>query len=194
LSALAKVHDLEAVRQAMNEAQYLGALLGNLALYAKFEAEAEVETTLDLRDVVSRVVDRHRAMAARLGVEIERSVPEERVLAQGDPTFTERALSNLVDNAVRHNAKGGHVAVVLEIEGDEFTLRVLDDGPGLTEDECERVLLRGERGDAARSRGSAGSGLGLSIIVRVAQIQKWRFTLTPGDACGLVAELRGPLG
>jgi signal transduction histidine kinase len=133
-------------------------------------------------------------MAARLGVEIERSVPEGPVLAQGDPTFTERALSNLVDNAVRHNAKGGHVAVVLEIEGDEFTLRVLDDGPGLTAQECERVLERGERGDAARSRGLAGSGLGLSIVVRVAQIQKWRFTLTPGDACGLVAELRGPLG
>jgi signal transduction histidine kinase len=194
LSALAKEHDPEAVRQAMNEAQYLGALLGNLALYAKFEAEAQVETTLDLRDVMSRVVDRHRAMAARLGVEIERSAPEEPVLAQGDPTFTERALSNLVDNAVRHNARGGHVAVVLEIEGDEFALRVLDDGPGLTAPECERVLERGERGDAARSRGLAGSGLGLSIVVRVAEIQKWRFTLTPGDACRLVAELRGPLG
>jgi len=194
LSALAKEHDPEALRQAMNEAQYLGALLGNLALYAKFEAEAEVETTLDLREVVSRVVDRHRAMAARLEVEIERSVPEGTVLAQGDPTFTERALSNLVDNAVRHNAKGGHVAVVLEIEGDEFALRVLNDGPGLTQAECESVLRRGERGDAARSRGTAGSGLGLSIVNRVAQIQKWRFTLTPGDACGLVAELRGPLG
>jgi signal transduction histidine kinase len=193
LSTLAKERSPEAVAQAMNEAQYIGALLGNLALSAKFDAAAQVETSLDLRDVVPRVVLRHQALASRLGVEIERSVPEEPVIAKGDPTFTERALSNLVDNALRHNASGGHVAVVLETEQNEFVLRVLDDGPGLTAEECERVLKRGERGDAARSRGSAGSGLGLAIVVRVAQVQHWRFALTPGEAGGLVAELRGPV-
>ncbi|MBI5490307.1 MAG: HAMP domain-containing histidine kinase [Deltaproteobacteria bacterium] len=192
LSAMAKEHSPEAVRQAMKEAQYIGALLGNLAVSAKFEAAAQVETSLDLGDVVSRVVDRHRAMAKWLGVEIERSIPEEHVLALGDPTFTERALSNLVENAMRHNVSGGHVAVVLETDGSEFVLRVLDDGPGLTREECECALRWDERGDAARSRTSAG-GFGLSIVARVAQIQKWRFALTPGEPGGLVAELRGPV-
>lgn len=63
-------------------------------------------------------------------VQLDRSIPEERVHALCDPTFTERALSNLVENATRHNVSGGHVAVVLETEGSEFVLRVLDDGPG----------------------------------------------------------------
>jgi signal transduction histidine kinase len=193
LSALAREPGTDEVGQAMNEAQYIGALLANLALSAKFQAAAQVETSLDLRDVVLRVVQRNRAMALRLGVQIERSVPEDRVPVRGDPTFTERALSNLVDNALRHNASGGHVAVVLEIEDDGFVLRVADDGPGLTEQECLRVLQRGERGDAARSRGSAGSGLGLSIVARVAQSQGWGFVLKPGETGGLVAELRGPL-
>jgi signal transduction histidine kinase len=193
LSSLATKHSADAVRQAMKEAQYIGDLLGNLAVSAKFEAAAQVETSLDLRDVVSRVVDRHRAMARWIGVEIERSIPEERVLAQGDPTFTERALSNLVENAMRHNVSGGHVAIVLETEGSEFVLRVLDDGPGLTQEECERALRWDDRTDAARSRESGGSGLGLCIVARVAQLQKWRFALTPGEAGGLVAELRGPV-
>ena len=192
LSALAKAHSSDAVRQAMTEAQYLGALLGNLAVSAKFEAAAQVETTLDLRDVVSRVVDRHRAMAQWLGVEIERSIPEEPLLALGDPTFTERALANLVENATRHNVSGGHVAVVLESEGGEFVLRVLDDGPGLTREECERALRWDEPSDAARTRSTVG-GLGLAIVARVAQLQKWRFALTPGESGGLVAELRGPV-
>ena len=128
-----------------------------------------------------------------LGVEIERAIPEEQVIALGDPTFTERALSNLVDNSMRHNVSGGHVAVVLETEGSESVLRVLGDGPGLTQEECERALRWDERGDAARSRAPAGSGLGLSIVARVAQIQNWRFALTPGESGGLVAELRGPV-
>ncbi|MCK7477904.1 MAG: ATP-binding protein [Candidatus Moduliflexus flocculans] len=68
------------------------------------------------------------------------------MLALGDPTFTERALSNLVENATRHNVSGGHVAVVLETEGSEFVLRVLDDGPGLTREECERALRVGRAG------------------------------------------------
>ena len=192
LSAIAKEQSSEAVRQAMSEAQYLGVLLGNLAVSAKFEAAAQVETSLDLRDVVARVVDRHRAMARWLGVAIERSVPEEQVLALGDPTFTERALANLVENAARHNVSGGHVAVVLEIEGGDFVLRVLDDGPGLTREECERALRWDDRADAARSRAS-GVGLGLAIVARVAKIQNWRLALSPGETGGLVAELRGPL-
>ena len=106
---------------------------------------------------------------------------------------TERALANLVENAMRHNTTGGHVAVVLETEDEQFVLRVLDDGPGLTEEECERLLQLGEPADASRSRGAAGCGLGLSIVARGAQVQRWRFALLPGETGGLVAELRGPL-
>jgi signal transduction histidine kinase len=193
LSALAKQPSAEVVRQAMQEAQYIGALLGNLAVSAKFEAAAHVEASLDLRDVVQRVVERHRPMANWLGVHIERAIPEYEVLTIGDPTFTECALSNLVENALRNNASGGHVAVVLETEGREFVLRVLDDGPGLTKDERERALQRAEQIDTARSRASSGGGLGLSIVARVARLQKWTFLLSAGENGGLVAKLCGPL-
>lgn len=187
LSALAKEHNQAAVVQAMDEAQYIGAMLGNLAISAKFEVGAQVNMELDLRDVVSRVVDRYRVMASWLEVGIEGSTPDEDVRAWGDPTFTERALANLVENAMRHNAQGGHVAVVLEIEDRDFVLRVLDDGPGLSEKESRTLLQPGVETDAARSRG----GRGLAIVARVALIQRWRFELRPGRAGGLCAELRG---
>jgi signal transduction histidine kinase len=189
LSALAKEQNPAAVVQAMDEAQYIGALLGNLAISAKFEVGAQVNMELDLRDVVARVVDRYRVMASWLEVGIEGSTPDEDVRAWGDPTFTERALANLVENAMRHNARGGHVAVVLETEGTEFVLRVLDDGPGLSGEECQALLQSCEDVDAARTRG----GRGLAIVVRVAQIQHWHFNLEPGPSGGLSAELRGPV-
>ena len=193
LSAIAARPSADAVRQAMTEAQYIGAVLGNLAVSAKFEAAAWIAVPLDLRDVVARVVDRHRAMARWLGIAMERAVPEERVLAVCDPTFTERALSNLVENAIRHTMSGGHVAVVLEVEGGAFSLRVLDDGPGLTKEECERALQGHEAANAARSRSGSVRRLGLPIVARVAQIQKWPLALFPGETSGLVAELRGPV-
>lgn len=191
LSTLAKSGDSEVVRQAMNEAHYLAGLLGSLSVTAKFEAGATVDTEVDLAELTSRVVDRHRALAARLGVSLDCAVPDGQVVVRGDLTFVEQALSNLVANALRHNERGGHAAVVLDVVRDAFSLRVLDDGPGLSEAERESVLRRGVRGDRARSRDPDGHGLGLSIVARVAAIHRWTFSLEPHEPRGLVAELRG---
>lgn len=191
LSAIADRPDPDLIRQAMNEAQYLGALFGSLAVTAKFEAGGVVQTSLDLRDVVLRVVERHRAMAARLHISLESFSPEEPVLATGDPTFAEQAITNLLGNALRYNQPDGHVAVVLDVTRDGFSLRVLDDGPGLSDGDRARVMQRGVRGDDARSREPAGRGLGLSIVARVAAVHGWQFALVPGKPRGLVAELTG---
>ena len=89
-------------------------------------------------------------LARWLGVDVERSIPDDPVVVVGDPAFTERALANLVENATRHNVSGGHVAVVLDTDEGDFVLRVLDDGPGLTRDECERALRCDAHSDAVR--------------------------------------------
>jgi signal transduction histidine kinase len=191
LAALERGHDPLVVRQAMNEAHYLGSLLGSLALTAKLDAGARLEVTLDLDELVTRVVDRHRGLAERNAVMLEYATGEDALLVTADPTCVEQALTNLVGNAVRHNREGGHVAVVLDAVGDEFVLRVLDDGPGLSPEERARVLSRGERGDRARTRGTQGQGLGLAIVSRVARAQCWDFTLEANEPSGLVAELRG---
>jgi signal transduction histidine kinase len=67
-------------------------------------------------------------------------------------TFAEQALANLVGNALRHNRPDGHAVVVLDVVGDESVLRVLDDGPGLDDEERARVQKRGERGERLRGR------------------------------------------
>jgi signal transduction histidine kinase len=191
LTALATNPSAEICREAMNEAQYMSSLLGSLAVIGKFETGAIVGETLDLAELTSRVVARHRSLAARLQVSLECAVPGEPVLARGDVTFAEQAIANLVGNAIRHNQPTGHAAVVLDIDGQEFTLRVLDDGPGLSEAERARLRERGARGDQARSRDPNGRGLGLSIVTRVAAVHGWLFTLAQNQPQGLCAELRG---
>jgi signal transduction histidine kinase len=87
--------------------------------------------------------------------------------------------------------------VILELRdaGRAFSLRVLDDGPGIPAHHLERITERGYRGDRARSRSSLaqGLGLGLHIVRDVAERHGLTLELRPGEPTGLSAELRGPL-
>lgn len=159
------------VALAMEESHYLASMLQNMNAVARLEGELVVETeAVDLGDIVERVIARNAPIAKERRVEINHAVPGKPVPVLGDSTLLQRAIGNVVVNAIRYNEPGGHVAVVLEERHDEqggFELRILDDGPGVSDEELERLGERRHRG-AARSRHPSGSGLGLSIAKDVA--------------------------
>jgi signal transduction histidine kinase len=97
-------------------------------------------------------------------------------------------LRNLVDNAIRHGATRARVEIGSSPE--RVTLAVVDDGPGIPEAERAKVLERFYRLAAA---GEGGSGLGLSIVQRVAEIHGATLALSGGDGRkGLRVEVRFP--
>jgi len=179
---------------AMDEAHYLGALMQNLAAVARLDTGVWQPAigTVDLNALVHRVVSRHQAISRRLDIAVEFAVPDDPVTAAGDITLLEQAVSNIVYNAVRHNRAGGHVAVVLEATaGDRFSLRVVDDGPGIPADELARLVERGFRGNAARTRSPDGLGLGLNIALRVAELHHLDLRFGPSEYGGLQVDLEG---
>jgi signal transduction histidine kinase len=121
-------------------------------------------------------------------VELAFAVPEASVLFAGDETLLERAVGNLVHNAVRHGHAGGHVAVVLEARASGFELRVRDDGPGMSPAQAQRVLTRAAVGDGSRSRG--GHGLGLFISARAARLHGLVLEFVHPEEGGLEVVLR----
>lgn len=180
---------------AMDEAHYLGALLQNLAAVARLDSGAWQPAigAVDMNALVHRVVSRHQAIARRLEVAVEFAVPDEPLTVAGDITLLEQAVSNVVYNAVRHNRAGGHVAVVLEAAaGDRFSLRVVDDGPGVAADELARLVERGFRSNAARTRSPDGLGLGLHIALRVAELHRLELRFGASEYGGLQVDLDGP--
>jgi signal transduction histidine kinase len=180
---------------AMDEAHYLGALMQNLAAVAKLDSGVwqPVIGTVDLNALVHRVVSRHQAIARRLDIAVEFAVPDESIATAGDITLLEQAVSNVVYNAVRHNRAGGHVAVILEAApGERFSLRVVDDGPGVPAAELARLVERGFRGNAARTRPPDGLGLGLNITLRVAELHHLDLRFGPSEYGGLQVDLEGP--
>jgi len=184
--------DAMAIVPSIEESQYLGSLLHNLNAAARLESTEGLahRDTIDLNRLVERVVDRHKPIATRRQIALEVAVPERPVEVQGDLTLLEQALSNLVQNAVRYNRAGGHVAVALRGERSRWALDVIDDGPGIPEEDRGRVLQPSFRGSEARTRHPHGMGLGLHIVSDVAKRHGLTLVLDETESGGLTVTLR----
>ena len=131
------------------------ALIGDLVALARDETAA-FPVPLDFRDVVNAALDRVR----RRGYGLQFDVELNPFYVVGDSDMLERAVTNLLDNAVKWSPPGGTVRV--QLEGDR--LRVADQGPGIAEADLPHVFDRFYRADAARN--TPGTGLGLSIVAQ----------------------------
>jgi signal transduction histidine kinase len=184
--------DANAIVPSIEESQYLGSLLHNLNAAARLEATEGLahRHTVNLNTLVERVVERHRPVASRKHVALEMAVPERAVELEGDLTLLEQALGNLVQNAVRYNRAGGHIAVVLRGDSRSWSLDVIDDGPGIPEEDRDRVLKPSFRGTEARTRHPHGMGLGLHIVSDVAKRHRLALALGETEGGGLTVTLR----
>jgi signal transduction histidine kinase len=183
--------DAKAIVPSIEESQYLGSLLHNLNAAARLEANEGLahRDPIDLNRLVERVVDRHRPIAKRKQIALEVAVPERTIEFRGDLTLLEQALGNVVQNAVRYNRAEGHVAVLLEGTAKAWTLKVVDDGPGIAESDRLRVVEPAFRGSEARTRHPHGMGLGLHIASDVAKRHGLRLELSDTKDGGLTVEL-----
>ena len=131
------------------------ALIGDLVALARDETAASPEP-LDFRDVVNAALDRVRRRGHGLRFDVELNP----FYVVGDSDMLERAVTNLLDNAVKWSPPGGTIRV--QLEGDR--LRVADQGPGIAEADLPHVFDRFYRADTARN--TPGTGLGLSIVAQ----------------------------
>lgn len=105
---------------------------------------------------------------------------------RSEPSALERAIVNVLDNAVKFSPEAGTIEVALEAG----VLTVRDHGPGIPADELPHVFDRFWRSPGARAL--PGSGLGLSIVARTVQQAGGEVTLSPADGGGTLATVRLP--
>ncbi len=180
---------------ATREVDYTTSLVSNLATAAKLDAGPRqiASHRVELNALVDRVAGRFRPVARAAGVELNHAVPEETVAVQGDVTLLEQAVGNLVQNAIRYNRPGGHVAVVLRsVDAAAFEVRITDDGAGLSDEDAASLPRRGARGSAARTRHEGGHGLGLDIVQEVCARHGFQLAFERPPQGGLSVTVRGP--
>ncbi|MFN3646068.1 MAG: ATP-binding protein [Gemmobacter sp.] len=95
-------------------------------------------------------------------------MPEGPVLVSGDRTLLGQAVANLIENGLRHTPAGARIEIGLARAAGHVVLTVADDGPGIPEDERDKVLRRLYR--LERSRTTPGNGLGLSLVAVIAHV------------------------
>jgi signal transduction histidine kinase len=110
----------------------------------------------------------------------------------GDPDQLNRALLNLVANAVAHTGPGGSIALTARRSAGSIEIAVSDDGPGIRSDELARVFDRFYRASGPRPGGSGGSGLGLAITKRLVQLHDGVIMVANGANGGAVFTIRLP--
>jgi two-component system sensor histidine kinase MprB len=138
-----------------------------------------------LADVANDVAARFRR---RTGHEITVDVDDAGIV-RGRPAMIDRAVSNLVDNALKFSPDGERAEVTVSVHGG--VVEVADRGPGIDADDRDRVFDRFYRATSARTR--PGSGLGLSIVSQIATLHGGSVTLEPREGGGTVARLSLPV-
>ena len=109
----------------------------------------------------------------------------------GDRELLTQLFSNLIENAIIHTPKGSRVSVTLSREGDDAIVRVSDNGPGVPEDEHQKLFQRFYRREASRTR--TGFGLGLALVSAIADLHGARLRIETAQPHGFAVALLLPM-
>jgi two-component system osmolarity sensor histidine kinase EnvZ len=147
--------------------------------------EGEPAQLVDINALIQSVTERH----ARAGREVELRLSSNYKVPLR-PLAIHRLIGNLIDNAFAYGK--GKVAVSTRITAGYIIISVMDNGPGIPDNQMNRLLRPFERMDSARGN-EGGSGLGLAIADRIAKLHKGKLELLNRPEGGLEARLSLPL-
>jgi signal transduction histidine kinase len=192
--ALRRSGDVQADRRALEQvAVELESIQRTFdALISIAQAEAGVNrialSDLDLSGLVNDIFEIYQPIAEDKGLDLCAKI-DDGISCHGHRQLLGQAIANLLDNAVKYTPAGAEVRLSLEVAGDQPVLTVCDTGPGVAAEDRGRILERFVRLDD--SRGTPGSGLGLSLVAAVATLHEARLELAD-NAPGLRVKLTFP--
>ncbi|MGP9820802.1 ATP-binding response regulator [Salinarimonas sp. NSM] len=148
---------------------------------------------MDLSALVREVIEANRPLAERKHQAIALEAPEP-VPALADQDRLREAIENLVSNAVKYSPVGAPIVVGVHARAGSAVVAVRDEGPGLMPEDVARVFGRFQRLSAKPTAGETSTGLGLSIVRRIAELHGGEATAaSPGPGRGSTFEIRIPL-
>ena len=181
----------EYLRTIERHVDQLTNLVNDLLELAKLEGRGDpakrfpVDVGAVARRAAEQLAPAAQGKRQALGVEVATDLPA----VAGDADYLERAVGNLVENAIKYTPAGGRIDVRVRGEAGEVLVEVTDSGIGIPADDLPRIFERFYRVDRSRSRAMGGTGLGLSIVKHVVQSHGGRVEVAsvPGSgSCFLI--------
>jgi two-component system sensor histidine kinase SenX3 len=181
---------LTALQAVLGQAQRLEQLVLNILESSRIEARVvgQETTIVDVSSAAVKVVD--EVVSARPDRTVHLIAPDLGCTVRGSTVWLERALANLVGNAVKYSPDSESVDVVVGVEDDDVVVRVSDRGPGIPDNDRERVFERFERLEGTATQ--AGTGLGLYISRQLVRAMGGNVTVDSLPGAGSTFTIRLP--
>ena len=179
----------ETIESAIGECERLSGIVDNLLFVARAEAAREpvARKQFDARAAVEKIAAFYETIAEDRHVAINCSGQGE---ISADPALFERAVGNLVDNALRFTPENGSIQIALADNPTDFEVEVRDNGSGIAPEHLPRVFDRFYRAES--SRGSDGAGLGLALVKSIVDLHGGSARISSEAGRGTIVTLRFP--
>jgi two-component system, OmpR family, heavy metal sensor histidine kinase CusS len=197
--ALARARTVDEYREVLGscleEAVRLSDLIGDLLFLARAESPLAHlhRESVNVGELLSGIREYYEAPAADRGVSLSAVMPNEPVIAQLDRTLLQRAVGNLVSNALAHTPPGKSVVLGASVEPAAVRIDVSDAGVGIPPGALPRVFDRFFRVDESRSQASGGTGLGLAIVQSIMLLHGGNVEIASKVGQGTQVTLRLPV-
>jgi signal transduction histidine kinase len=154
----------DTIGSMLEEAQRLDELIASLLTLARLESDnaALSREPVDVGTAVREVGETVSVLAAEKHQELDISVPEH-VEITADRVLLRQALLNIVHNAIRHSPNDTRIRIQATRDGNQVSIAVTDQGPGIAPEHQTKIFDRFYRIDRARGRAAGSYGLGLAI-------------------------------
>jgi signal transduction histidine kinase len=154
---------------ATNQSARLNELIGELFELAKLDSS---ETLLNiepfsLSELVHDIIHKFQLAAEQRNIRIQANFAQNLPFAYGDIGLIQRALDNLIENALRYTPSGGRITLSLQGQSDNIMVKVADTGQGIPKEEIEHIFDRFYRLEKNRTASGQNAGLGLAIVKRI---------------------------
>jgi signal transduction histidine kinase len=179
------------VVDALSETNRLDQLVENILLSTRFELNEMVhKEAVDLSELVERVA---KKLANSIGSGHAFALNIENGLkVAGDPSLIESLLTNLLDNAVKYSPEGSTITVQLQCQAQWAVLVIGDEGAGIPESEQSKIFKKFYRVGNEETRKSKGTGLGLYLVNRIAQIHEGHAVASTSSVGGALLTIKIP--
>lgn len=177
------------IESSIEEYERLSRMVSDILFLARPE-QGIIPHAIDARAEIEILTEYYQSLAEEQQISI---TIQGNGTAICDPRLFQRAVGNLISNALHYTPNGGQITIVLSpLPDGSLTIAIQDTGIGIPPDECPRVFERFYRSAAARQRYNQGSGLGLAIVRSIMELHGGSVTLTSKPGHGSTVTLRFP--
>lgn len=176
----------EYLETSLGTVHNMNVLLEDLLLLSSLEKYKKSFESVDYVRLIKNLTKNLDSIANKKEIEVKVTTPEEKILIKANPTLLNRAISNVVENAIKYSPDKSVVEVQIENNASNLITKVIDDGPGIDKKYHKQIFERFFRIDDSRSRKTGGSGLGLAITKEIIEIHNGEIKVQENKPTGTI--------